>query len=341
MAAPSAGRPAVRTRRALDVGELVDQATGGPAAHRARAVGRLISLVEDASPVLRDVMARLAPRAGQARVIGLTGSPGVGKSTSTNALVAAYRRRGMRVGVLAVDPSSPFSGGALLGDRVRMQDHATDDGVFIRSMASRGHLGGLSWATPQALRVLSAAGCDVVLVETVGVGQAEVEVARLADTTLVLLAPGMGDAIQAAKAGILEVADLFVVNKADRDGADRVVSDLRHMQSLALQAPAQARVDGLWVAPILKTVAARGEGVDEVVDRIEEHATWMAAHGVLEQRRRRRAADEVEAIALTVLRARMGDLRDGDALELLAGRVADGTLDPYAAADELVSAVVS
>ena len=304
-----------------------------------RAVGRLISLVEDASPALREVMALLASRAGSARVVGLTGSPGVGKSTSTSALVAAYRRRGLRVGVLAVDPSSPFSGGALLGDRVRMQEHATDDGVFIRSMASRGHLGGLSWATPQALRVLSAAGCDVVLVETVGVGQAEVEVARLADTTLVLLAPGMGDGIQAAKAGILEVADVFVVNKADRDGADQVVRDLRNMQSLATTAPSQARVDGQWVAPVVKTVASRGEGADEVVDRIEEHAAWMVAHGVLEQRRRSRATDELEAIALTVLRSRMGDLGGGGARERLAALVVQGALDPYTAADRLVEAV--
>ena len=324
-----------RPRRAVDVPALVDQACEGSA----RAVGRLISLVEDASPALREVMALLAPRAGSARVVGLTGSPGVGKSTSTSALVAAYRRRGLRVGVLAVDPSSPFSGGALLGDRVRMQEHATDDGVFIRSMASRGHLGGLSWATPQALRVLSAAGCDVVLVETVGVGQAEVEVARLADTTLVLLAPGMGDGIQAAKAGILEVADVFVVNKADRDGADQVVRDLRNMQSLATTAPSQARVDGQWVAPVVKTVASRGEGADEVVDRIEEHAAWMVAHGVLEQRRRSRATDELEAIALTVLRSRMGDLGGGGARERLAALVVQGALDPYTAADRLVEAV--
>ena len=324
-----------RPRRAVDVPSLVDQACEGSA----RAVGRLISLVEDASPALREVMALLAPRAGSARVVGLTGSPGVGKSTSTSALVAAYRRRGLRVGVLAVDPSSPFSGGALLGDRVRMQEHATDDGVFIRSMASRGHLGGLSWATPQALRVLSAAGCDVVLVETVGVGQAEVEVARLADTTLVLLAPGMGDGIQAAKAGILEVADVFVVNKADRDGADQVVRDLRNMQSLATTAPSQARVDGQWVAPVVKTVASRGEGADEVVDRIEEHAAWMVAHGVLEQRRRSRATDELEAIALTVLRSRMGDLGGGGARERLAALVVEGALDPYTAADRLVEAV--
>jgi LAO/AO transport system kinase len=276
-------------------------------------------------------MALLAPRAGHARVVGLTGSPGVGKSTSTNALVAAYRRRGMKVGVLAVDPSSPFSGGALLGDRVRMQDHATDDGVFIRSMASRGHLGGLSWATPQALRVLSAAGCDVVLVETVGVGQAEVEIASLADTTLVLLAPGMGDGIQAAKAGILEVADIFVVNKADRDGADTVARDLRYMLSLG-----DRRTDDGWRVPIVKTVASKGEGTDEVVEEIEKHGQWLAGSGRLEQRRVKRAADEVEAIALTSLRV---DLRGGDALNRLAARVVAGDLDPYAAADELVTSL--
>src|SRR5436309_13167656 len=208
--------------------ELVDRARAGDA----RAVARLISLVENASPALREVMAGLMPHVGHAWVIGLTGSPGVGKSTSTSVLVAAFRAGGKRVGVLAVDPSSPFSGGALLGDRVRMQEHALDDGVYIRSMASRGHLGGLSWATPQALRVLDAAGCDVVVVETVGVGQAEVEIASMADTTAVLVAPGMGDAIQAAKAGILEIADIFVVNKADRDGADQTARDLRHMLAL-------------------------------------------------------------------------------------------------------------
>ncbi len=320
------------SRRPLDVPDLVARAADG----QARAVARLISLVEDASPALREVMELLAPRAGHARVIGLTGSPGVGKSTSTNALVAAYRRLGLRVGVLAVDPSSPFSGGALLGDRVRMQDHATDDGVFIRSMASRGHLGGLSWATPQALRVLGAAGCDVVLVETVGVGQAEVAVASLADTTLVLLAPGMGDGIQAAKAGILEVADVFVVNKADRDGADQVVRDLRYMLSLG-----DRRTDDGWRPPILRTVAARGEGADEVVAEIERHGAWLERSGQLAARRTARAADEVEAIALTALRERIGDLRGGDALGRLAARVVAGELDPYAASDELVAAVTA
>jgi len=322
--------PGTRRGRTLDVPDLVARAERG----EARAVARLISLVEDASPALREVMALLAPRAGHARVIGLTGSPGVGKSTSTNALVAAYRRLGMRVGVLAVDPSSPFSGGALLGDRVRMQDHATDDGVFIRSMASRGHLGGLSWAAPQALRVLSAAGCDVVLIETVGVGQAEVEIASLADTTLVLLAPGMGDGIQAAKAGILEVADVFVVNKADREGADTVVRDLRYMLSLG-----DRRTDDGWRVPIVKTVAAKGEGADEVVEAIERHGQWLAGNGLLEVRRRKRAADEVEAIALTVLRERMGDLRGGDGLDRAAAAVVAGDLDAYTAADDLVAAL--
>src|SRR5680860_1726985 len=219
-----------RSRRgfAASVPDLVDRARDGDA----RAVARLISLVEDASPLLREVMAGLAPYSGNAQVVGLTGSPGVGKSTSTSALVTELRKAGKRVGVLAVDPSSPFSGGALLGDRVRMQDHALDREVYIRSMASRGHLGGLSWTTPQALRVLDAAGCEVILVETVGVGQSEVEIAGLADTTLVLMAPGMGDGIQAAKAGILEIGDIFVVNKADREGADATVRDIRHMISL-------------------------------------------------------------------------------------------------------------
>jgi LAO/AO transport system kinase len=298
-----------------------------------RAVGRLISLVEDAAPSLREVMAALAPRTGRARIIGLTGSPGVGKSTSTAALVGAFRKRGLRVGVLAVDPSSPFSGGALLGDRVRMQDHATDSGVFIRSMASRGHLGGLSWATPQALRVLDAAGCEVILVETVGVGQAEVEVASQADTTVVLLAPGMGDAIQAAKAGILEVADVYVVNKADRDGADNTVRDLRNMISQG-DGP-----HGGWRPPIVKTVASRGEGVDDLVERLDEHWAWLASSGELGRRRARRAAGEIEAIAVTALRERLGDLHQGTLLDTLAAAVVAGETDPYAAADELVARV--
>ena len=315
---------------APDVATLVARARDGDA----RAVGRLISLVENGSEHLREAMKALAAQPGHARVIGLTGSPGVGKSTSTAVLVAAFRARGQRVAVLAVDPSSPFSGGALLGDRVRMQEHATDAGVYIRSMASRGHLGGLAWSTPQALRVLDAAGCDVVLVETVGVGQAEVEVASLADTTLVLVAPGMGDGIQAAKAGILEIADVFVVNKADRDGADATVRDLRHMLSLA-----EGRKPEDWQPPIVKTIASRNEGIDDLMAALDKHQEWLEQSGRLDARRRVRAADEIEAIAVTELRTRMGDLRDGQLLDELAGQVVAGTTDPYAAADQLVASV--
>lgn len=315
--------------RNVDVGELVDRARDG----QPRAVARLISLVEDASPELREVAKALAPSTGHARVIGLTGSPGVGKSTTTSALVSTFRQQGKRVGVLAVDPSSPFSGGALLGDRVRMQDHATDPGVFIRSMATRGHLGGLAWATPQALRVLDAAGFDVVLIETVGVGQSEIEVVSLADSTLVLLAPGMGDGIQAAKAGILEVADVFVVNKADRDGVDDVVRDLKHMISLGRREIAGPS----WRPPIVRTVASAGEGLADVVAAIDEHQAWLAKHGELEHRRLARASAEVEAIALAALREKMGDLRGGDALAQFAKRVMAGELDPYSAADALIA----
>jgi LAO/AO transport system kinase len=214
-----------------------------------------------------------------------------------------------------------------------MQDHALDPDVYIRSMASRGHLGGLAWTTPQAIRVLDAAGCDVVLVETVGVGQSEVEVAGLADTTLVLLAPGMGDGIQAAKAGILEIGDLYVVNKADRDGADTLRRELRSMLSLA------ERPEGSWRPPIVKTVASKGEGLDEVVAEIDRHHTWLEASGELEVRRTRRARDEIEAIALTALRERWGDLHGRSELDDLATAVAAGESDPYAAAETLLAAL--
>jgi LAO/AO transport system kinase len=291
----------------------------------------LITLVEDADPALPEVAAALAPYAGRAQVIGLTGAPGVGKSTTTNELVRALRGRDRRVGVLAVDPSSPYTGGAILGDRVRMQDHATDAGVYIRSMSSRGQLGGLSAATPQAVRVLEGGGCDVVLVETVGVGQAEVEVAGLADTTLVLVAPGMGDAIQAVKAGILEVADVFVVNKADRDGADATYHDLQGMIALGARGP------GDWRPPVVRVVATKGDGIDELLTAIDRHRDWLATGGELERRRQARAAAEVEAIALATLRGRLGSLREGTALPVLAAAVATGSLDPYAAAARLLA----
>jgi LAO/AO transport system kinase len=281
------------------------------------------------------VAAALAPLTGRARVLGLTGPPGVGKSTTTSALIAAFRQQGKRIGVLAIDPSSPFSGGALLGDRIRMHEHTTDPGVFIRSMASRGQLGGLAWATPQALRVLDAAGCDVVLVETVGVGQSEVDIVSLADTTLVLLAPGMGDGIQAAKAGILEVADVFVVNKSDRDGAERAVHDLQHMISLGRREIAGPA----WRPPIVRTVATTGSGVDEVLAAIDAHESWMVSHGELEARRMRRAGAEIEAIALQALRSRLGITAGAEAHDRLAKQVVAGQLDPYAAADALIATI--
>jgi GTPase len=315
------------SRSDQQVDDLVARARAG----EARAVARLVTMVEDGSPQLREVMAALTPHAGHAQVVGITGSPGVGKSTTTNALVTELRKADKRVGVLAVDPSSPFSGGALLGDRVRMQDHATDEGVYIRSMASRGHLGGLSWTTPQALRVLDAAGCDIVIVETVGVGQSEVEIAGLADTTVVLMAPGLGDGIQAAKAGILEIGDVYVVNKADRDGAEQVRRELRSTIAMG------DRPEGGWKPPIVLTVAQSGRGVDEVVGELERHRAWLEESGELTRRRVRRAREEIEAIAVSALRDRWENVSGHDDLDALAEAVVAGEKDPYAAADELVA----
>ena len=288
-------------------------------------------MVENGSAELRPVMRAVAPFAGHAHVVGLTGSPGVGKSTVTSALVHTYRGLGQRVGVLAVDPTSPFTGGALLGDRVRMQDHAVDSGVFIRSMASRGHLGGLSVAAPQALRVLDAAGFDVICVETVGVGQAEVEIASLAETTLVIAAPGMGDSIQAAKAGILEIADIFVVNKSDRPGAHEVVRDLRTMMAMVRYA------DDAWKPPIVSMSATSGEGIDELVSKLGAHWQWLGETGERERRRVARAREEVTAIAVAEMRRQLGGLPGQSRLDELAAQVACGKLDPYSAADDLIA----
>jgi LAO/AO transport system kinase len=293
------------------------------AAGEPRAVARLISWVEDGAEGLAEALAAL-PVGTPAYVIGLTGSPGVGKSTVTSTLVAAYRARGIRVGVLAIDPTSPFSGGALLGDRIRMQEHATDEGVFIRSMASRGHLGGMSAATPQAVRVLEAAGCGVVLVETVGVGQSEVDVAATADATVVLLAPGMGDGIQAAKAGILEVADIVCVNKADRDGAESTAREVRQM--LRLGAPA----DG-WVVPVVTSSAARGE-IDDLLGALDDRRAWLDEDGRGEVRRRERAAAEILALAVGLARVRLARALSPDTVDAVAG----GRLSAFAAAQALI-----
>jgi LAO/AO transport system kinase len=308
----------------MQTAELVERLLAG----ERRALARVLTRVEDGSAQhLREAVRLLHPHTGGAQLIGITGSPGVGKSTLTNGLLAEWRRRGRSIAVLAVDPSSPFSGGALLGDRVRMQDHVLDDGVFIRSMANRGHLGGLSWATPQALLVLDAAGFDIVVVETVGVGQAEVEVASAADTTIVTLAPGMGDAIQAAKAGILEIADVFCVNKADRDGVDRTVRELRDMQHLGHPE---------WLAPICKTVASRDEGVAELIDAVDGHRAWLRESGRLAERRLQRARTQLREIAVGEVRRRFTTFDDGQLVDHLAAEVAERELDPYTAADRLL-----
>jgi LAO/AO transport system kinase len=294
------------------------------------ALARLLSLVERGGEPARDVGRQLRG-VREAYTVGVTGAPGSGKSTLTNALVQLVRERDQRVAVLAVDPSSPYSGGAILGDRVRMGDHALDEGVFIRSMASRGHLGGLAVATPQAVRVLCSAGFDWVLVETVGVGQVEVEVAGQADTTLVVVNPGWGDAVQAAKAGLMEIADVFVVNKADRPGARETRRDLERMLDMAGGAG-----DGdSWRTPVVPAVATSGEGVADVWAAVEEHRAHLQ-QGELLARRRRRAAEEITRVVAARLLDDARALTTGPQAASLAEQVADGELDPWTAADRLL-----
>jgi LAO/AO transport system kinase len=265
---------------------------------------------------------------GEAYSIGLTGAPGAGKSTLGDRLITEARKTGERVGVLAVDPSSPFSGGAILGDRVRMQGHALDDGVFIRSMATRGHLGGLALATPEAMRVLAAAGIPLILVETVGVGQVEVEVVGAADSTVVVLTPGWGDSIQANKAGLLEIADVFVINKADRPGAAETRRDLDSMLDMSMAM-------GAWRPPIVSTVAPAGEGIEELWRVIGDHRAHLEQSGELAERRRRRALDELTEVIVRRLEARVRTLEGGE-YERIREAVVAGEVDPYAAADELL-----
>lgn len=312
----------------LDRGEVRD-VVAAVRAGNPRALGRLISWIENASPALPVIMKELAPDTGRAHVVGLTGAPGVGKSTTATSLVRTLRARGERVGVLAVDPSSPFSGGALLGDRVRMQEHALDPDVYIRSMATRGHLGGLAVATPQALRAFDAACFDTVIVETVGVGQSELEVVETADTVLVLLAPGMGDGIQAAKAGILEIGDVFVVNKSDREGAQALIRELRTMIALTHRGPED------WKPPIVSTVAYEHRGIDELLEAVDRFRASQATTGRARKRRVARAKREVETIALAKLRSEFR-LNGEAGLDDLAEAVSRGELDPYTAADRVV-----
>jgi LAO/AO transport system kinase len=296
-----------------------------------RAIARAISMVEDGSADLPELIAGLFPQTGRGWTIGLTGSPGVGKSSLSGELVRAARTRDLSAAVLAIDPTSPFTGGALLGDRLRMQDHATDEGVFIRSMATRGHLGGLALAAPEAVRVLDASGADIVLIETVGAGQAEVEVATAADTTLVVVAPGWGDAIQASKAGILEIADVFVVNKSDKEGAGEAARDLKQMLHLGPELP--------WAPPVVQTSTVSGEGVDDLWGAIEEHRKHLEASGELEQRRRARLLKEVEEMVSVRLREKAAGMLEEGALSDLADDLVAKRTDPYAAADKLVASL--
>jgi LAO/AO transport system kinase len=305
----------------VDVDDLVAGVLDGDR----RAVARAISLVEDGGGELEELSAGIFARTGTAVTIGLTGAPGVGKSTLATAIVARARGNGRRVAVLAVDPTSPYTGGALLGDRVRMQEHATDPDVFIRSMATRGHLGGMALAAPEAVRILDAAGYELVIVETVGVGQAEVEVAAATDTAVVVLAPGLGDAVQLAKAGILEVADVFVVNKRDRDGASDLVRDLRQMLHLGAARP--------WEPPITQTVATTRDGLDDLWRAIEDHGTWAVATGARDTKRRVRLLAEVESLVAERFRSAAAAAFANE--PELGAAVVERRMDPYRAAAEL------
>ena len=308
-----------------DTDALVGRALAGDRV----ATAKLLSLVEQGGEGARAVVSRLHPHTGRAWSVGITGAPGAGKSTLTDELVMCMRDEDLDVGVLAVDPSSPFSGGAILGDRVRMQRHSTDPGVFMRSMASRGHLGGLALATPQAVRVLDAVGKEWVIVETVGVGQVEVEIASQADTTIVVVNPGWGDEVQAAKAGLLEIADIFVVNKADRPGADVTVSDLAGMLDLGSRKR--------WQPPIVRTIATTGDGLAELWDEIGAHREFLEADGAVDARRRARLVDEIRGLLAERLLERAGAMTEGAAFDALVDAVADRTSDPYTAVDALLA----
>lgn len=306
----------------------MDLAEGVLAGDR-RAVARAISMVEDGAEGLEELSSALFPHTGRAYTMGLTGAPGVGKSTLAGELVRIARERDLTAAVLAIDPTSPFTGGALLGDRLRMQEHATDPGVFIRSMATRGHLGGMALAAPEAVRILDASGKDVVIVETVGVGQAEVDVAAATDTTLVVVTPGWGDAVQVAKAGILEIADVFVVNKADREGAAAAVRDLEQM--IRMGSPLG------WTPPVIRASAQSSEGTGELWEAIAAHRAHLEERGALVANRRERLLREVESLASEHVRGRVHELLRNDSA--LAEELAGRKIDPYRAAAILMERV--
>jgi LAO/AO transport system kinase len=315
--------------RTRPVAELFGAACDGDRA----ALARLLSLIERGGDEAREI-ARLAhPRSGHGYLVGLTGAPGAGKSTLTSATIGHLRAQGSEVAVLAIDPSSPFTGGAILGDRVRMQDHATDPGVFIRSMATRGHLGGLSLATPEAARLLDAIGRPWTLIETVGVGQVEVEIAGKADTTVVVVNPGWGDSVQANKAGLMEIADIFVINKADRKGVDETRRDLEQMLELSNLA------HDAWHPPILPVVATTGLGIDEYWAAVVAHRAVIESSGELTRRRQFRLGEELREIVARRLELRARELTTGDRWDRLQADVAAHTIDPWSAADEMLSGI--
>ncbi|MBI3998411.1 MAG: methylmalonyl Co-A mutase-associated GTPase MeaB [Armatimonadetes bacterium] len=308
--------------------EPAHQLVADVVAGSSQAAARLISLVENNGAGATDALRALFPYTGRAHVVGITGPPGSGKSTLVNAAILGLRRDGQRVGVVAVDPTSPFTGGALLGDRIRMQDHSTDPEVFVRSMATRGSLGGIAPATGDAVAVLDAWGAATVFVETVGTGQAEVDVVAASDTVAVVTMPGMGDAVQTLKAGVMEIGDLFVVNKADRPDADRTVTDLKMTLGFASREA--------WRPPVLTTIATTGEGVGQMLAAIADHRRYLESSGGLQARRRMRWRREILRIAESRLRARFLDGAAGAALDALVDQVASGALDPHAAADRLL-----
>jgi LAO/AO transport system kinase len=313
--------------RSRDPEALVSEALTGDRA----ALARVLSMVERGDYDARVVARLVHPHTGGAHTVGITGAPGAGKSSLTNRLIAAVREDGRDVAVLAVDPSSPFTGGAILGDRVRMQDHALDAHVFIRSMASRGHLGGLSLATREAIRVLDAVGFPVVLIETVGVGQVEVEIAGAADTTVVVVNPGWGDSVQANKAGLLEIADVFVINKADRGGADQTQRDLEDALTLATRERHRP--------VIVRTSATTGEGVEELWRAINDHREWLESSGELERRRERRLDDELSDIVVRRLEQRVREAEGGESWDQARASVVAREVDPWTAADRLLKEI--